>query len=371
MTPFLLDILKHYHIFGLLNLFLLYVLLLSYSDKKLALWHSTFILSVVLDLFNYVGLYHLFFYSPNFTLAYLPWLAFTPIALYKSTLISFHINTSFHKNAFRLLLLAFCIVFCYFFIKSYYILLGDLTVRDQYFITKNAFALSEYWMVKIFIVTVLIIGLVLNYSLLKQHPFSSNKDTYYPFIMLICVTLLYTAQIAMDAYTIPNNLLSHPNNLYLTIVTTLGLVIAYRKIIGIDSEKRKRPQTSSHSKTYGLNLERLKSIEEKITLAMTEKQLYKNGKLQLKDLSKEISTSENHISEVLTKHLHTNYYDFVNTYRVEEVKRLMNSHSHKDYKLIAIALEAGFNSKTTFNTAFKKNTGQTPSEYRKSIPTQR
>ncbi|AUP78815.1 helix-turn-helix domain-containing protein [Flavivirga eckloniae] len=370
MIPFLLEILKHYHIFGLLNLFLLYILLLSYSDKKLTLWYSTFVLSIVLDLFNYIGLFSLFFYSPNFTLAYLPWSAFTPIALYKLTLVSYNIKTTFHKKVFQLLLFSFCVIFCYFFIKSYYILLGDLSLRDLYFLTENAFAHIEYWIVKTAIITFQIIGLALIYSIVKSQSAKPSRDINYLFIMLGIMASLFIVEFVQDIYTHPNTILSSPNNLYLTIVTTFGLIIAYRKIIGIDSAKRKNNQTLSNSKTYELDFERLKNIEAKMLSAMEEKQLYKNKKLQLKDLSKAVSTSENQVSEVLAKQLQTNYYDFINKYRVAEVKRLMNSEKHKDYKLMAIAMEAGFNSKTTFNSAFKKSTGLTPSEYKKSISAQ-
>ncbi len=367
MSHFLSEILKHYHIFGLLNLFLLYILLLSYSDKKLTLWYSTFVLSIVLDLFNYVGLFNLFFYSPNFTLAYLPWSAFTPIALYKLTLITYNTKETFHKRVFQLLFLSFCIMFCYFFIKSYYILLGDLTLRDRYFLTESSFAHIEYWIIKVVITIIHITGLALSYSIIKKQPIKTNRDVYYLFIALGIIVFLSIIQIVQDLYWYPESILSYPNNLYLTIVTTAGLIIAYRKIIGIDASKRKNNQTSPNSKSYELDVERLKSIEEKILTVMEEKQLYKNRKLQLKDLSKEVATSENYVSEVLSKQLQTNYYDFVNRYRVHEVKKLMNSEKHKDYKLMAIAMEAGFNSKTTFNAAFKKNTGQTPSEYKKSI----
>ncbi|TGV02437.1 helix-turn-helix domain-containing protein [Flavivirga rizhaonensis] len=367
MPPILSEILKHYHIFGLLNLFLLYILLLSYSHKKPTLWYSTFVLSIVLDLFNYVGLFNLFFYSPNFTLAYLPWSVFTPISFYKLTLISHNKKALFHKKVFQLLLLLSGMMFSYFFIKSYYILLGDLTLRDLYFLTENSFAYIEYWIIKIFITIIQIVGLTLSFSVIKRQSIKPNKDIYYLFILLGIITSLSVMQIVQDLYLYPQNILSAPNNLYLTIVTTGGLIIAYQKIIGIDSAKRKSSKTVTYNKLYELDFERLKNIEEKILSTMEEKQLYKNRKLQLKDLSKEVSTSENNVSEVLAKQFQTNYYDFINSYRVNEVKRLMNSEKHKGYKLIAIAMEAGFNSKTTFNTAFKKSTGQTPSEYKKSI----
>ena len=62
-----------------------------------------------------------------------------------------------------------------------------------------------------------------------------------------------------------------------------------------------------------------------------------------------------------------NFFDYVNNYRVEEFKKLVNDPAKKDDKLIFLAYDAGFNSKSTFNTAFKKFTGQTPSDYRNSL----
>ncbi|MCD4696832.1 MAG: helix-turn-helix domain-containing protein [Bacteroidales bacterium] len=57
----------------------------------------------------------------------------------------------------------------------------------------------------------------------------------------------------------------------------------------------------------------------------------------------------------------------VNNYRVEEVKRLMAEGKHEHYTLLAIALEAGFNSKSSFNRIFKEFTGSTPSHYKKTL----
>jgi AraC-like DNA-binding protein len=61
-----------------------------------------------------------------------------------------------------------------------------------------------------------------------------------------------------------------------------------------------------------------------------------------------------------------NFYDFVNKYRVEEAKRLLLD-NNRNYKIIAIAYEVGFNSKATFNRVFKKFTGLTPSDFKENI----
>jgi AraC-like DNA-binding protein len=57
------------------------------------------------------------------------------------------------------------------------------------------------------------------------------------------------------------------------------------------------------------------------------------------------------------------FYDFVNTYRIEEFKEMIAARKNLQFTLLSIALDCGFSSKTSFNRYFKKATGQTPSEY--------
>lgn len=357
------EILKHYHVFGLLNIFLLYTLLLAYSDRRLTLWYGVFVFSVALDLFNYVGLFELYNYSPNFSLAYLPWSAFTPIALYGFTLKFYDIQDGLYKKTLRVSFFFFCILFSYFIIKSYWVLLGDIIIRNQYFFTEYSFPFVEYWSVKGIVFLFQIGGLLVSYSIIKSQSTKPSKDLYLLFLTQLVITIVATFGFCQDIIYEPVQIISAPNGLYLTIVISCGLFISYKKIIGIDTKNRTVKQSAS--KSYELDTERLKNIQAKIIASMEEQQLYKNRKLQLRDLSKAIRTSENHISEVLAKQLNTNYYDFINGYRVKEVISLMNSEEHKDYKLLILATESGFNSKTTFNTAFKKVTGQTPSAFRK------
>lgn len=73
------------------------------------------------------------------------------------------------------------------------------------------------------------------------------------------------------------------------------------------------------------------------------------------------------MSHLINAGLGENFYDFINKYRVEEVKRLMADPQKQNYNLLGIALEAGFKSKSTFNLIFKRFTGLTPTEYKKNI----
>jgi AraC-like DNA-binding protein len=97
---------------------------------------------------------------------------------------------------------------------------------------------------------------------------------------------------------------------------------------------------------------------------------YLDPDLSLSGLAKSMSMGRAQLSQLINEGMGENFYDFINKYRVEEVKRLMADPSMKHYNLLGIALEAGFKSKSTFNLTFKRFTGLTPTEYRRNITQQ-
>lgn len=109
----------------------------------------------------------------------------------------------------------------------------------------------------------------------------------------------------------------------------------------------------------------------KLLAYMEEKKPYLNSELTLSTLAKDLGISRSQLSSLINEGTGDNFYDFVNKYRVEEVKRLMTDPEVKNYNLLGIALEAGFKSKSTFNLIFKRFTGLTPSEYRKNLKNDR
>lgn len=91
-----------------------------------------------------------------------------------------------------------------------------------------------------------------------------------------------------------------------------------------------------------------------------------NSNFSAEMLAEELQISKSHLSRVFSNEMNTSFSDYINTLRVEEAKSYLKNPDFSNYTLIAIGLEAGFNSKTTFNTTFKKITGQTPSQFRKN-----
>ena len=99
---------------------------------------------------------------------------------------------------------------------------------------------------------------------------------------------------------------------------------------------------------------------------MESERPYTDGDLNLQKLAERLSIPAQHLSQTVNGRLNQSFSDFVNSYRVEEAKRRLADPSATHYYLLAIAEEVGFNSKSSFNTAFKKQTGMTPSEFRNS-----
>lgn len=114
-----------------------------------------------------------------------------------------------------------------------------------------------------------------------------------------------------------------------------------------------------------LNEQKSNDIEKQLLQFMKTEQPYLNPQLKLGDLAQQLQVSPHHLSQVLNDSLHQNFYEFINTNRIEQAKKLLLSPKLKHYTIEAIAYESGFNSKSTFNATFKKMTGNTPGKWRK------
>ncbi|UCE17262.1 MAG: helix-turn-helix transcriptional regulator [Gemmatimonadota bacterium] len=105
---------------------------------------------------------------------------------------------------------------------------------------------------------------------------------------------------------------------------------------------------------------------EKLKNFMETQKPYLIPQLTIDDLSEKLSIPSWHLSRVINTSFNQNFFNFINNYRVEEAKRLMMEPTNNDMTILEILYEVGFNSKSTFNEVFKKQTGMTPSEFKKS-----
>ena len=123
------------------------------------------------------------------------------------------------------------------------------------------------------------------------------------------------------------------------------------------NEKSEAPRNEPEK---GLVLDEWK---DKITHLFDGEAVHKNPNLTLTDLANTLNTNRNIISKAINQEFQMNFNDFVNEKRAEAVIEKLKNGEHAQNTLLGIALDCGFNSKTTFNRAFKKHTGITPKQF--------
>ena len=114
-----------------------------------------------------------------------------------------------------------------------------------------------------------------------------------------------------------------------------------------------------------LDKKRKKKLLKDIITLMERKKHYLNPQFTIGDCAKELETNRKYISQVINEKLKTNFNNFINEYRVKEVRKYLINPEFDNYSLSGIALMSGFHSKATFYGAFKKYTGITPSFFKK------
>jgi len=121
------------------------------------------------------------------------------------------------------------------------------------------------------------------------------------------------------------------------------------------------------TKQDNTNLEEIEFWKDKILHLVESEKVFKNPTLTLYDLSKLLNTNTKNISKSINSGFDMNFNDFINHYRIEAVKEKLQKEEHKTSTLLGIAFDCGFNSKATFNRAFKKSTDLSPKDYLKNL----
>ncbi|MDR6458780.1 AraC-like DNA-binding protein [Chryseobacterium vietnamense] len=126
------------------------------------------------------------------------------------------------------------------------------------------------------------------------------------------------------------------------------------------SEEKNNEEPVTNDREYNEDLLRLKKY-------MVEKKPFLNSSLTIQEVSGEIGIPVRELSLLINHQLGQHFYDFVNTYRIENAMNMLKDETKSKVTILEILYEVGFNSKSSFNTAFKKHTGTTPTLYRKGL----
>src|SRR5262245_24598314 len=125
-------------------------------------------------------------------------------------------------------------------------------------------------------------------------------------------------------------------------------------------------EIKSEKENFQRNGSRHSDIKERLLAYMENNKPYLKFDLKISELADLLSVQPYQLSQVINDAFSVSFYDFINKYRVEEAKKLLVE-DNRNFKILAIAYEVGFNSKATFNRAFKKFTDLTPSAFKEKF----
>ena len=209
--------------------------------------------------------------------------------------------------------------------------------------------------------------------------FSESNELNWLYALTAIFSSTYLVYFALGAYNVFIKQgyfdIAYTSDVFLTIlafsVSYFGIKQPYLfKVIPEEKDEqskiggRKDEDSKEKYKNSNLSDEQKEDYVKHIFEYMLAERPFMNAELTVQDLSKHLNISRHHLTEILNNDIGKNFFTFINEYRVEEVKRRLLDDRFEHLTIVAIAFESGFNSKSTFNSIFKQNTGMTPSQWK-------
>jgi len=196
--------------------------------------------------------------------------------------------------------------------------------------------------------------------------FSSIETINLSWLSFIIISFAFIwAIIIVDFFTNVNSVILNALLSYLDVlvVFVVANVIVYKGLkqpeIFNGIEERTKYEASTLTKEDAeLYLYRLNDYMER-------EKAYLSPSLSLEELAKKLSIPRHHLSQVINEYFNKSFFDFINSYRIEEAKHYLLDLSNDFSTILEVSYEVGFNSKATFNRAFKKHTGMNPTEFKR------
>ncbi len=140
-------------------------------------------------------------------------------------------------------------------------------------------------------------------------------------------------------------------------------------LVSMKQKYQEQPASFKQKPKYkysGLSEQDIARYKDYLIKHLEREKPYANPDLKLQNLADHLGIPSYQLSQIINTELQQNFYDLINSFRIEEAKQRLIDPTKQNITIIAIAYDVGFNSKSTFNTAFKKYTKMTPSQFRKS-----
>ena len=268
------------------------------------------------------------------------------------------------------------------FIPAVFFLISTLSYKIIYFITGQTWKTNEFlnkssdltdsygdYIIIIQLAIVLCIQLIRIRNYERLTSLYNNQQIRLEFawlkILLLCLLLVIIPWIYYTyLYMLDEDVIYMPMDLIVSIIIYIMGYIGMHKLNILSERKKIRLSIIKSSKSSSINKSKNNHII-KLEEIVSNNKRYLDSNISLEQLSEELQLSKSHLSRIINTEIQMSFSDYVNSLRVSEAKKLLLNSEFSNYTLVAIGLESGFNSKTTFNTVFKKYVGKTPSQFKK------
>ena len=307
----------------------------------------------------------------TFNLIYLPYLFFTPPFLY--FFVVHYLNPKRVNKKVELLLFIPALASLTITLIHKTIALTTLnTYKDNEFLELLGDLIDRYGdFVNIFLFFIVIVLLFREIKIYNRKQLSFHKDIVPNQLLWLKILLSIFLIVLIPWLVFTYNYFYNEDTFYLPLFVIASLVIYLLGYIGIhkigvlNERKKIKSVVKDHRSLYTVVKPKNEHIAH-IEKIIIHDQGYLNPNLTLNALTEEMQLSKSHLSRIINTEIKMSFSDYVNSLRVSEAKKLLLNPEFSNYTLVAIGLESGFNSKTTFNTVFKKFTALTPSQFRKN-----
>lgn len=280
-----------------------------------------------------------------------------PIGLLRPPLfflfIFYSVNGSKIKRTSLLHLLPAALVILY--LSPYLVLDGDTKVRIMNGEQASAFGIIPRWF-PLFGLIYSATYLVLSY--LQYRKASAMNPEMKRWLMLLLIGYAVFMITAVSIFVIDQ---TQTTSYIIYQVLSLLMIAACVWMLQLPINKRQAPKYAKSA----ISDEKKDKYLQAIHARMNEDELFTNEGFRMQDLAKSLQLSENVVSQVINEKLGLSFPDFVSQLRVEKAKKLLVDPGYAHYTLESIGMEAGFSSRASFYTAFKKFATTTPGEYQK------
>lgn len=184
----------------------------------------------------------------------------------------------------------------------------------------------------------------------------------YPFVEAINLENIYfaykekPAELNTDKKKEPTIVYNYP--------TTIDPVVVSKKVVVDQSAEPTKDIKVAKYKNSGLTMDAGNELAEALVKLMKSEKLYRESELKLETIAARLDVPKHYISQVINQHFEVNFFEYVNLLRIEEARQLLSTADKKAMNIIEIAYAVGYSTKNTFNVAFRRIVGVTPSEYR-------